>query len=122
MFTGGRYPEGHEIAARCGLDIAAVGLALDALDGEYLDVQRTGSFEHWGVFRVTPAARRAAGQWPTAENLIDRLIAGLEQAAERETDPAQKNRLHAVARELGTGAKAVAYSVAAQILGHAITH
>jgi hypothetical protein len=97
MYPSGTMPEGGDIAARAGMDIQAVGTALNALDGEFLDVQRTGDFAHWGIFGVTPAARRAVGQWPTAESMIERLAAGMALAAEREADPEQRSRLMTVA-------------------------
>jgi hypothetical protein len=122
MYPAGTFPDGSDIAARAGLDIQAVGLALNALEGEFLELQRTGGFEHWGIPAVTPDARRAVGQWPTAEGLIERLAAGLVLAADRESDPEQKGRLLAVARELGGAAKAIAINVASQILGQHIPH
>jgi hypothetical protein len=63
------------------------------------------------------SARRAVGQWPTAESLIEKLAAGIAQAAEHESDPERKGKLMAVARGLGSFARDVAVSVAAQTLG-----
>lgn len=117
MYPASRYPEGNDIAAHAGLDVQSVGAALNALEGEFLEIQRTGDFGRWGVPRVTPAARRAVGQWPTAESLIEKLAAGIAQAAEHESDPERKGKLMAVARGLGSFARDVAVSVAAQTLG-----
>lgn len=122
MYLTGYYPEGEDIAARAGLDVQSVGAALNALDGEFLEVQRTGDFGRWGVPRVTPAARRAAGQWPTAEGLIEELAAGLALAAANESDPERKGKLMAVARGLGSFARDVAVSVVAQALGQHVPH
>jgi hypothetical protein len=84
----------HEIAERTGLDKMEVARALDALEGPYIaDYQRLmsgGDPTNWHVDRVTEAARRAVGQWPTPESLVDRLVQGLNQAAEHDTDPARK--------------------------------
>ena len=122
MFADSRYPEGGDIAARTGLDIQSVGLALNALADDFIEVQRTGDFARWGVPRVTSAARREVGQWPTAENVIERLAAGIEQAAETESDPEQKRRLLTVARELGGAAKSIAVNVASSYFEHRVVH
>lgn len=122
MYAQGRYPEGADIAGRARMDIESVGAALHALDGEYIELQPTGAPASWGVPHVTAAARRAVGQWPTAESVIERLAAGMTQAAERESDPEQKRRLTAVARELGGAAKAIAVNVASEILEHRLPH
>jgi len=71
------------------MDIQSVGAALNALDGEYIELLRTGDFGCWGIPRITTAARRAVGQWPTAETIIERSAAGMTQAAERESDPSR---------------------------------
>jgi hypothetical protein len=118
MYTSGRYPEGDDIAGHAGMDIQSVGAALNALDGEFIELQRTGDFGRWGIPRVTTAARRAVGQWPTAEGIVERLAAGMTRAAERESDPEQKRRVLTVARELGGAAKAIAVNVASEILEH----
>jgi hypothetical protein len=117
MYASSRYPEGDDIAKHAGMDIQSVGAALNALDGEFIELQRTGDFGRWGIPRITTAARRAVGQRPTAEAIIDRLAAGMTQAAERESDPERRRRL-SVARELGGVAKAVAVNVVSEILEH----
>lgn len=117
MYPASRYPEGNDIAARVGLDVQSVGVALNALEGEFLEVQRTGDFGRWGVPRVTTVARRAVGQWPSAEGLVEKLVVGLAQAAEHESDPERKGKLMAVAHGLGDFARDVAVSVVAQVLG-----
>jgi hypothetical protein len=111
------------IAEVTGLAANDVIAAVEALEGEYLGLQRTmGDPSRWRIQSVTPAARHAVGQWPTAESLIERLAAGIAEAAGRETDPERKRRLAAVARELGGMAKGVAVNVASQMLGHWVPH
>jgi hypothetical protein len=46
---------------------------------------------------VTDEARRAVGQWPSAEVWVDRLVEALREAAEREPDPERRGRLRAMA-------------------------
>lgn len=114
--TGG-WPDGADIAKNTGLEVLDVAAALDALEGEYLDLQRTaGDPSAWFVTGVSSAARRVVGQWPTGESLIERLAAGIGEAAEREADPKRKERLLVVARELAGMAKAVAVNVASEVL------
>jgi hypothetical protein len=120
--TGG-WPDGADIASSTGLSILDVAAALDALEDEYLGLTRTsGGPEGWFVTSVTAGARRVVGQWPTGESLIERLASGIGDAAENEPDPERKRRLREVARELGGMAKAVAVSVASQIVEHQLPH
>jgi hypothetical protein len=59
----GTCPGAGDIAAITGLDVLEVAAALDALEGDYLEFQRTaGDPSAWFVTRVTSAARRAVGQ------------------------------------------------------------
>ena len=120
--TGG-FPDLPDIARSTGLATLDVAAALDALESEYLALQRTsGGPEGWFVTSVTSAARREVGQWPTGESLIERLAGGIAEAAEREADPERKRRLLAVARELGGALKAVAVNVASDMLEHRLPH
>lgn len=119
---GGRWPDGADVAARTGLSLADVGAALLALDGHYVTLVRSGSPSDWHVTAVTPDARRAAGQWPTAEGLVEQLAARISEAAELETDQERKGRLQAVGRGLAGAAKTVAVNVASAYLEHALPH
>jgi len=66
-----------DIAARAGLTVAETGSALQAMEGAYVELAISmGGPESWSVQGVTPAARRAVGQWPSAESLITRLVEG----------------------------------------------
>src|ERR1035438_1373812 len=70
--TGG-FPDVADLAASTGLGTLDVAAALDALKGDYLNLQRTaGDPSSWFVTSVTSAARREVGQWPTGQNLIER--------------------------------------------------
>jgi hypothetical protein len=120
--TGG-WPDAADIAASTGLGALDVAAALDALESEYLDLERTADDPSaWFVTRVTSGARRVVGQWPTGESLVERLASGIGEAAGREADPERKRRLLEVARELGGMAKAVAVNVASEMLEHRLPH
>ena len=122
LLPAGDVPEAIDIADATGLEIPEVATALSALAGDYIELHKALELSGWFITSVTPAARRAVGQWPTGENLIDRLAAGISQAAEEESDPEQKRQLKGVARELGGAAKAIAINVASQILEHQLPH
>jgi hypothetical protein len=110
-------PEVADIADRSGLAVADVARALQALDGVYVDLRLTmGDPGAWFVQGVTPAARRAVGQWPTAESLIGQLVSGLEAAAEREDDPVRKGRLRQAASLLGGAVRDIAVDIAAKVI------
>jgi len=98
------------VAARTGLDSREILRALHALDGTYVRLHRdmSGGF----VDGVTPEARRAVGQWPSGESLIQQIADGLAAAAEKETDPEQKSRLRQAAALLGGAARDIAIGIA----------
>jgi hypothetical protein len=111
-----------DIAERTGLELNAVARSLDAMDPTYVDFRKTetgGDPRFWYVHKVTPAARREVGQWPTPEGLVDRLAAAFNEAADRETDPSQEDRLRMAARLLGDAARPAAIEIAATVIGDA---
>lgn len=61
---------------------------------------------------VTSAARRAVGQWPSGESFAQELLAGLNHAAETESDPDRKSRLREAVAVLGGIARTVVVEVA----------
>jgi hypothetical protein len=111
-----------DIAQQTGLELADVARALDAMDPTYVDFRKTetgGDPRFWYVHKVTPAARREVGQWPTPASLVDRMATAFDQAADRETDPSQQDRLRMAARLLGDAARQAAIEVAASVIGEA---
>src|SRR5258708_40266570 len=113
-----------DIAASTGLDADAVAKALETLDPVYVDFRKTttgGDSRFWYVFKVTPEARRAVGQWPTAEALVDRLAQAFRDAAENEDDPARHYQLRQAAGLLGGSIRDVAGEIVAAISGPSST-
>jgi hypothetical protein len=109
-----------DIAARTSMDLEDVARALEALDPAYVDFRKTttgGDPRFWYVLKATPEARRAVGQWPTPESLIDRLAAELSAAAAQETDPERKGLLLYAARLVGDTLREIAVRAAARVLG-----
>jgi hypothetical protein len=112
-----------DIAARTGLDPAQVARSLEALDPLYVDFRKTttgGDPRFWYVFKVTPEARRAVGQWPTAESLITALADQLYAASHQETGDERQNLLAYAARLIGDTLRDLAVDAAAQVLSPAL--
>jgi hypothetical protein len=109
-----------DIGERTGLDLAEVARSLDAMDPTFVDFRKTetgGDPRFWYVNRVTPEARQAVGQWPTAEGLIDRLVKAFSDAADHEQDAERHYQLRQAAGLLGETVHDVAVRVAATITG-----
>jgi hypothetical protein len=112
-----------DIAAETGLAEQAVARALEALDPVYVDFRKTttgGDPTFWYVLKVTPAARQAVGQWPTAETLIGSLAAELTAAARDERDAERKGLLSYAARLVGDTLRAVSVRAAEAVLAPAV--
>jgi hypothetical protein len=113
-----------DIAARTGLDPAQVARSLEALDPVYVDFRKTttgGDPRFWYVFKVTPEARRAVGQWPTAESLISALADQLYAASHLETGDERQSLLAYAARLIGDTLRDLAVDAAAQVLAPALS-
>jgi hypothetical protein len=109
-----------DIAGRTGLELAEVARSLEAMDPTYVDFRKTetgGDPTFWYVNKVTPEARQAVGQWPTAEGLVDRLVQAFSVAADREQDAERHYQLRQAAGLLGETIHDVAVQVAASITG-----
>jgi len=109
-----------DIAARTGLELAEVARSLDAMDPTFVDFRKTetgGDPTFWYVNKVTPEARRAVGQWPTPEGLVDRLVQAFNDAADHEDDAERHYQLRQAAGLLGETLRDVAVRVAATITG-----
>lgn len=107
----GRGPRVSAIEARTGFDHDTVQRALRALYTEPYFEQGKGS---WGagllmVGTPTSAALRVAGQWPSPETQLERLIAALEAAADDDARPEQeRSRFKQAALWLGGTASQIA--------------
>lgn len=108
-----------DIAERTGLEQPDVARALDALHPTHVDFRKTetgGDPTFWYVLKITPEGRRAAGQWPTAEGLVDRLVTAFRDAASREQDPQRQSQLNQAAGLLSDNVRDVAVQAAAAIV------
>lgn len=112
-----------DIAARTGVDEEAVARALEALDPLYVDFRKTttgGDPRFWYVFKATPAARQAVGQWPTGDALITRLAAELTAAGQQESDGERKGLLAYAARLVGDELRDACVRAADAVLAPAV--
>ena len=87
---GGIQP--WEIQQRTGFDEYTVRKALRALNRRpyFEDSQVIGSGEIWMVGPPTAEALRVAGQWPSPEAQLERLIAAFEAVAADESRPEEE--------------------------------
>lgn len=112
-----RHPQPIDLAPMVGLEPMEVAKAVKLMDGEYLraELDLVG-LSAITVREVYPAGRRAAGQWPTGELVAQQLVAGLEKAAETETDPERKSKLKQTAVFLGSSGKDLLINIAASVI------
>jgi len=117
----GALPDVKDIVSDTGKNLAEVVKALEALDGEYLELRRSiGNPSSWYVPRIYPEARRAVGQWPTGENLAERVIAAIDDAAERASDPETKSRLRRLGETLGGATKEILTKTLAEVVARQV--
>ncbi len=112
-----------DLAALTGLDEPAVARALEALDPDYVDFRKTttgGDPKFWYVLKVTPEARRVVGQWPTAETLVDHLVAEISAQARDEEDGERQGLLVYAARLIGDTLREPVVKAAAKVLRPAL--
>ena len=106
-----------DLARETSLEPKAVARALLNMRGEFVgQVQSMGDMDRWCITEVTPAARRAVGQWPTPENVVASLAVAFSTAAEHESDPERRGKLRAVGGFLADTGKDFAAEVVAKVI------
>jgi hypothetical protein len=105
--------DGHQLADQLGMLPEQVLLAVEALRPTYVDAQILAhpGADAYIVRGVTDEGRRAVGQWPTPEGIVDRLVQGLLDAADQELDEQKRSRLRSIAEGLRGFARDVAVGV-----------
>jgi DNA-binding MarR family transcriptional regulator len=109
-----------DIADRTGLDQPEVARSLDALHPTHVDYRKTetgGDPRFWYVLKVTPEGRRAVGQWPTPEGLVEHFVRAFRDAAASEQDAERQFQLSQAAGLLADTIHDVAIQAAAGIVG-----
>jgi hypothetical protein len=113
-----------EIAAAVGFDKDTTRRALNALYTQPYLKEGTTAFGGDRIFVGAPTgdALRVAGQWPTPENLLDRLIAALEAAGEDESrDEPERSKFKQAALWLGSFGSQVAIGALGGAGGHMLS-
>lgn len=113
------------IARATGLEYEQVQHALRALSAEEPPLFKVGAGRGGGdistVFGATGEARRRVGAWPTAQNLADRLVEALGEAADRAPSTQERTRLQEAVKALGNvGQAALAGVIANALTGNPI--
>lgn len=114
----GRAVSPDDIVGLTGLTAEDVRRALFALADAsppyftVIDGSSLGGREIAFVTRPTREARQAVGAWPTPDALVDRMIAALLEAADKEPNPEKRTRLRALAEGMGGVARDVILGVA----------
>lgn len=120
----GRGPRVTDVVSRVGFDEDTVERALRALYTEPYFEKPMGSAQKQFIFVGAPtsAALRVAGQWPTPEGQLDRLIAAFEAVADDEERPEQeRSRFKQAALWLGGAASQVAINALGGAGGNMLT-
>jgi len=119
--TGRTMIRPGDIAAKAGFDQETTERAIRALYREPYLEEGTSSWggQYVAVGPPTGEALRVAGQWPTPENLLERLIAALDAAGDDENlaEP-ERSKL----KQIALGLRGFAYHVAIGALGGAGGH
>jgi hypothetical protein len=88
-----------EVAQRTELPVDSVFASLQTLGDDYVQIRYVlagGDLGRQRVTGVTSEARRAVGQWPSADAVLKNLMANLAEAEQREQDPERKTKLRSV--------------------------
>lgn len=89
------------ISEQLGLDNEQINKVLRRLHGAGMFDGRVMLGGDWVVSAVTERGLREVGAWPSPDQLTARLVAALDDAAEREPEPAKRSKLRRAATVLG---------------------
>ena len=116
--SGVLLPQISDLAEITGRDPIEVYRAAKALSPTYLrlsEVMSGADPNPHTVIAITDEARRAVGQWPSAEAVADRIVAALMEAADREPDERKRTKLRAAAETLGSFGRDLLVNAAANV-------
>jgi hypothetical protein len=103
---GSEDPTVPALAEATGLDLESVARAIWALDRRGLVTPIMSLAGPIGVQEVSGEAYLLTGLHPDGNDLTDRFVDALRQAAEEVSDPEEKSRLRRAAKALGEVTKA----------------
>jgi hypothetical protein len=113
----------EDLRAELGLDLGQMRAGLKALASArppYVEVSYSlagGTLAGSHLDAVSERARRELGTWPSPDDVIDRLVVALSQAAEVEPDAQRKSRFRSAAESLAGMARDIAVQAIAARLG-----
>jgi hypothetical protein len=113
---GSEEPGLNALVEATGLDLASVVKAIYALErrGLVIPDHRYGGVA--GIEAVSGEAYILTGLHPNGDEITDRLVDALRQAAEEVSDPEEKSRLRRAAKALGEVTKSVASGVITNVI------
>ena len=115
LFEDEDFVEVRDLSEATGFEPKDVARALLGMRGVFVgEIQSMGDMDQWCITEVTPAARRAVGQWPTPENVVARLAEAFSAAADHEPDHERRGKLRALGSFLGETGKDFAAEVVAR--------
>lgn len=107
-------------------DVAeATGLTTDETMLSFRALEDAGMFEvRWMMgggdssraTHMSGEARKLVGLWPSPDSAADRLLAAIDQAAERSSDPGQRSRLQRAGEALRSAGRDITVGVATAVL------
>jgi hypothetical protein len=121
--TGRSKIRASDIAKAADLDEGTTQRALQSLYREPYFQEGTETSGSGIIFVGQPTgdALRKAGQWPTPENIVERLIAAFEAAANDETlDEPERTRARRIWDGLMSGGSKIAIAALGSAGGHAL--
>lgn len=119
LFQDKDFVEVRDLARATGCEPKDVARALIDMRGVYVgELQSMGDMDQWCITEVTPAARRAVGQWPTPESVVALLAEAFSAAASHESDPERRSKLRALGSFLADTGKGIAAEVIAKVIVH----
>jgi hypothetical protein len=119
--TGRAMIRASDIARAAGFDEDTTQRAIRALYTEPYFGEGTASFggNMVGVGTPTSAALRVAGQWPTPENMVERLVDAFEAAAnDEDLDEPARTRARKILDGLKSGGSKIAIAALGSAGGH----
>lgn len=107
VIDNGEIADLEEIRRELDLPGMQVWAAVQALEHAWPPYIETSLTMGWRddhasghITQVSERARRELGTWPSADDVVSQLAAALAQAADDESEPERKTRLHAAADTL----------------------
>lgn len=117
--SGAYWVNSIQLGRELGFNDAEMRAGLGALESAsppYVEVENLAS-AHSRITAVSERARRELGTWPSAEGIVNDLVAALEIAANAESEPERQSRLLGAVKVLGGMARDIAVGVVTAKLG-----